>query len=54
MGLQSQDFHRYSLSISSITSLVCQNPNDLDILTPELLQVLFRAQNKFEVDGFLE
>ena len=52
MGLQSSDFDRYSTAINSLENL--KENNDLDIMAAELLQVVFRAQNKFETEGFLE
>ena len=31
-----------------------QNSNDLDVMTADLLEVLFRTENKFDLDNFLQ
>jgi hypothetical protein len=31
-----------------------QKSNDLDVMTADLLEVLFRTENKFDLDSFLQ
>jgi len=53
-GLHSDDHDRYNLAIDNLKDIVMeQDNNDLAVMTPELLQSLFRAQNKFEKGDFL-
>ena len=53
-ALMSDDFERFTLGLSSAEGLIrSQNLNDLEIMTPDLLAVLFRAENKFDLPDFL-
>eukprot|EP00347_Sterkiella_histriomuscorum_P016714 403352132 len=54
-GLQSENVDRYNLAIQSSESLIRnQNQNDLDIMCEDLIQLLFRVQNKFNIADFTE
>jgi|LauGreDrversion4_2_1035121.scaffolds.fasta_scaffold201497_2 hypothetical protein len=51
----SDDFERFTLGLSSAEGLIRnQNLNDLELMTPDLLAVLFRAENKFDLPDFLQ
>lgn len=51
----SEDYERFTLGLSSAESLIRnQNLNDLELMTPDLLAVLFRAENKFDLPDFLQ
>lgn len=51
----SDDFERFTLGLSSAEGLIRnQNMNDLDIMTVDLLAVIFRAENKFDLSDFLQ
>lgn len=53
-GLHSDDHDRYTIAIESMEEIIRdQNNNDLEIMTDELLQSMFRASNKFEEAAFL-
>lgn len=53
MGLQSDVYNRFMLSVETMEELIRnQNSNDLSDMCPELLGVLFRIQNKFEIETF--
>ena len=53
-ALSSEDFERFTLGLSSAEGLIRnQNLNDLELMTPDLLAVLFRAENKFDLPDFL-
>ena len=54
LGLQSDDYDRYGNAIAAIPDVLASNPNDIEIMGPELCQFLFRCQNKFELEGFWE
>lgn len=54
-GLQSEDYKRFSLALSSAEGLVReQKSNDLEVMAQDLLQTLFRTVNKFEQDDFMQ
>jgi len=51
----SEDFERFNLGLTSAENMIRnQNSNDLDLMTPDLLAVLFRAENKFDLPDFLQ
>ena len=53
-GLRSDDHNRYKLAIDSIEEIISsQNNNDIENMCSELMQTLFRAQNKFEFPDFM-
>lgn len=52
LGLRSEDHKRYNTALRCLPKLV--DNNDVKDICPDLLQTLFRAQNKFEEDDFLE
>lgn len=54
LGLRSNDLRRYQLALKSLPQIMEQTSNDLEERCPEILQTLFRAQNKFEKAEFLE
>jgi hypothetical protein len=54
-ALLSDDYTRYTQGLEQAESLIRKNKlNDLEIMTPSLLDVLFRMENKFELEKFLE
>jgi hypothetical protein len=55
LGLQSDDHDRYTTAINEMEQFIRDvDSNDLDAMCSELMQNVFRAQNKFELDGFVE
>lgn len=54
-ALSSEDFERFTLGLASAETLIRnQNLNDLELMTPDLLAVLFRIENKFDLPDFLQ
>ena len=51
-GLQSEDIDRYHLSLESANEVIRKNLPNLDVMLNELLQILFRTENKFSKDDF--
>ena len=51
-GLQSEDIERYHLALESANDIIRKNLPNLDVLLNELLQILFRTENKFSKDDF--
>lgn len=53
MSLQSENHEKFTLAIDSAEDLVRnQSHNDLEVMSEDLLQLLFRIQNKFTVESF--
>lgn len=54
-ALQSEDFERFSQAVEQAEHLVRKNNlNDLELMASDLLDVLFRCENKFELESFLQ
>lgn len=54
-GLRSDDHKRFNAALSHAEGLIRgQNSNDLDMQCEELLQVLFRTQNQYDEEEFME
>lgn len=54
-SVSSEDFNRFTIGLSSAEQLIrSHNLNDLELMTPDLLAVLFRTENRFELDNFLQ
>ncbi|CDW87236.1 UNKNOWN [Stylonychia lemnae] len=52
-GLQSENFDRFNISLDTAESLIRnQKLNDLDIMSNDLIQLLFRMQNRYDTDDF--
>ena len=54
-GLRSDDHKRFTIALSHAETLIRgQNSNDLDLQCEDLLETLFRIQNQFDMDDFME
>ena len=52
--MHSDDHDRYTIAIESMEGLIRgQENNDLEIMTNELIETMFRASNKYEDSTFL-
>ncbi len=53
MGLMSDDREKFTICIESAEELIRkQNLNDLSVVSEELIQTMFRIQNKFGIENF--
>jgi hypothetical protein len=51
-GLQSEGIDRYHLALETASELIKKNLPSMDVMLEELLQILFRTENKFNKDDF--
>mmetsp|Transcript_21329 Transcript_21329/g.15308 ORF Transcript_21329/g.15308 Transcript_21329/m.15308 type:complete len:90 (-) Transcript_21329:676-945(-) len=55
LGIVSEDFERFKIAFESAESLIrSQQSNDLQLMATELLWTIFRTNDKFSMEKFLD